>query len=87
MYCERSSSDPELCEQREQAPLFSDAGRASRTDIKLFDDVEQLCWGGPKPEFDALAAQLDAARGESRSAEGRKAVRGPTSKLRTSSPN
>ena len=37
-----------------------------RTDIALFDDVEQLRWSGPKPGFDALAARLDAARGEKR---------------------
>jgi 5'-3' exonuclease len=30
-----------------------------RTDIPLFGDVEQLRWNGPKPEFDAIAAELD----------------------------
>jgi 5'-3' exonuclease len=35
-----------------------------RTDIPLFEDVEQLRWPGPTPAFDALAAQLDAARTE-----------------------
>lgn len=33
-----------------------------RTDIPLFEDVDQLRWTGPKPEFEALAAQLDKAR-------------------------
>ena len=33
-----------------------------RTDIPLFDDVEELRWAGPKPEFDSVAARLDAAR-------------------------
>jgi len=33
-----------------------------RTDIALFDDVDQLRWNGPTPAFDALAAQLDKAR-------------------------
>ena len=33
-----------------------------RTDIRLFEDVEQLKWNGPTPAFDELAAQLDAAR-------------------------
>ena len=33
-----------------------------RTDIKLFDDVEQLRWSGPTGAFDKLAAGLDAAR-------------------------
>jgi len=32
-----------------------------RTDIPLFDDVEELRWNGPKPEFEAIAAELDAA--------------------------
>jgi 5'-3' exonuclease len=32
-----------------------------RTDIKLFDDVEELRWKGPTPTYDAIAAQLDAA--------------------------
>ena len=32
-----------------------------RTDIALFDDVEQLRWKGPTPTFDSLAASLDAA--------------------------
>ena len=32
-----------------------------RTDIALFDDIEQLRWNGPKPEFEAIAAELDSA--------------------------
>ncbi len=32
-----------------------------RTDIALFDDVEQLRWNGPTPAFTSLAARLDAA--------------------------
>jgi 5'-3' exonuclease len=32
-----------------------------RTDIPLFKDVEELRWNGPKPEFEAIAAELDAA--------------------------
>ncbi|HEX4808401.1 MAG TPA: 5'-3' exonuclease H3TH domain-containing protein [Bryobacteraceae bacterium] len=32
-----------------------------RTDIVLFEDVEQLRWIGPTPAFAALAARLDAA--------------------------
>jgi len=32
-----------------------------RTDIKVFDGVEDLRWRGPKPAFDGLAARLDAA--------------------------
>jgi 5'-3' exonuclease len=37
-----------------------------RTDIGLFDDVDQLRWNGPTPAFDALAARLDKARTEKR---------------------
>lgn len=50
--------------------LFSEWDRAVlfrtlatlRTDIALFDDVDQLRWNGPKPEFASLAAKLDATK-------------------------
>ena len=45
-----------------------------RTDIALFDDVEQLRWSGPKPEFEAIAAELDGAITEPRKASSRKTV-------------
>jgi 5'-3' exonuclease len=32
-----------------------------RTDIKLFDDVDELRWRGPTPAYDAIATQLDTA--------------------------
>jgi 5'-3' exonuclease len=32
-----------------------------RTDIPLFGDIDQLRWNGPRPEYDAIAANLDAA--------------------------
>jgi 5'-3' exonuclease len=35
-----------------------------RTDIKLFDNVDELKWKGPTPTFEKLGAQLDAARSE-----------------------
>jgi 5'-3' exonuclease len=38
-----------------------------RTDIKLFDDVQELRWAGPTPAYDAIAAQLDAAITQPRS--------------------
>lgn len=50
-----------LVRERERALLFRRLATL-RTDVPLFDDVEQLRWSGPKPEFDALAAQLDAAK-------------------------
>lgn len=65
-----------LCEQREHALLFRTLATL-RTDLPLFDNVEQLRWRGPKPEFDAMAAALDAAKTESRSDKGRKTARKP----------
>ena len=32
-----------------------------RTDIALFDDVDQLRWKGPSPAFEELGPRLDAA--------------------------
>jgi 5'-3' exonuclease len=49
-----------LVREREQALLFRTLATL-RTDIALFDDVDQLKWKGPTPAFDALAARLDAA--------------------------
>ena len=54
-----------LSEQRDQALLFRTLATL-RTDIPLFDDVEQLRWNGPTPEFNALAARLDAAKTENK---------------------
>jgi 5'-3' exonuclease len=39
---------------------------ALRTDIALFDDVDQLRWNGPTPSFAVLAAHLDAAHTETK---------------------
>ena len=50
-----------------------------RTDIALFEDVEQLRWRGPTPSFDAVAAQLDAARTEKKSRSRRKPASATTS--------
>jgi 5'-3' exonuclease len=49
-----------LCRDWENALLFRKLATL-RTDIPLFDDVEQLRWNGPKPEFEAIAAELDGA--------------------------
>jgi 5'-3' exonuclease len=49
-----------LTEQREQAILFRTLA-ALRTDIPLFDDVDELLWTGNTPTFEALAARLDSA--------------------------
>lgn len=45
----------------ENALLFRNLATL-RSDIKLFDDVDQLRWQGPTSSFDELAARLDAAR-------------------------
>ena len=64
-----------LCEQWDQALLFRKLATL-RTDINLFDDVDQLRWNGPTAGFDELAARLDAARVQKRSSAPRNG-RGP----------
>jgi 5'-3' exonuclease len=54
-----------LCREMDQALLFRTLATL-RTDIAVFDDVDQLCWNGPTPAFTALAARLDAALSETR---------------------
>lgn len=49
-----------LTRERERALLFRRLATL-RTDIPLFDNVDQLLWDGPTPAFAALAARLDAA--------------------------
>jgi len=49
-----------LCRDWDNALLFRKLATL-RIDIPLFDDVEELRWNGPKPEFEAIAAGLDAA--------------------------
>jgi 5'-3' exonuclease len=60
-----------LVRERERALLFRTLATL-RTDIALFDDVDQLRWNGPTPAFAALGARLDAARTETRRAAGRR---------------
>ena len=54
-----------LSRERDRALLFRVLATL-RTDIALFDDVDQLRWNGPTPAFAALAARLDAASTETR---------------------
>ena len=49
-----------LARDRDQALLFRDLATL-RTDIALFDTVDELRWNGPTPAFRSLAARLDAA--------------------------
>ena len=44
----------------DRALLFRDLATL-RTDIRLFESIEELRWGGPSADFAALAAKLDAA--------------------------
>jgi hypothetical protein len=47
--------------------LFANRSLARlRTDIALFEGVEELRWTGPSAAFDDLAARLDAAQVDSR---------------------
>jgi 5'-3' exonuclease len=49
-----------LLHDRDRAFLFRELATL-RTDIPLFDSVEQLHWKGPTPGFAPLAARLDAS--------------------------
>jgi 5'-3' exonuclease len=50
-----------LVRERNRAMLFLTLATL-RTDMTLFDTVDELEWRGPRPEFEVLAARLDAAR-------------------------
>lgn len=49
-----------LVRERENALLFRTLARL-RSDIALFENVDQLRWNGPTAAYDELAARLDAA--------------------------
>jgi len=49
-----------LAESHDDVSLFRTLATL-RTDIDLFDDVDELRWVGPTPAFAPLAARLDAA--------------------------
>jgi 5'-3' exonuclease len=54
-----------LCREWDRALLFRRLATL-RTDMALFHDVEELRWRGPTPQFDQLAATLDAVRTDKR---------------------
>jgi 5'-3' exonuclease len=54
-----------LAQERDQAFLFRTLATL-RTDIPLFDDVDQLKWNGPSPEFAAFGARFDTAKTETK---------------------
>jgi len=49
-----------LSREREQALLFRTLATL-RTDLPLFDDIEQLRWKGPTPAFTEMGVRLDSA--------------------------
>ncbi|HSL22474.1 MAG TPA: 5'-3' exonuclease H3TH domain-containing protein [Vicinamibacterales bacterium] len=49
-----------LARERGRAFLFRDLATL-RTDLPLFDSIDDLRWTGPTPAFNAIAARLDAA--------------------------
>ena len=55
-----SSLADTLVRERERALLFRTLATL-RTDIALFESVDQLRWNGPAPAFAELGARLDAA--------------------------
>ncbi|HEV3299104.1 MAG TPA: 5'-3' exonuclease H3TH domain-containing protein [Planctomycetaceae bacterium] len=54
-----------LSREQQSALLFRTLATL-RSDIALFDNVEQLRWNGPTPAFDSLAARIGAAPTETR---------------------
>lgn len=60
-----------LVREREAALLFRTLATL-RTDIPLFDDVDELRWTGPTPEFTTLGERLDAAISEKSRKAGRR---------------
>jgi len=60
-----------LVREREAALLFRTLATL-RTDIPLFDDVDELRWTGPASEFKAIGERLDAAVTEKRRKAGRR---------------
>jgi 5'-3' exonuclease len=65
-----------LCREWDSAVLFRRLATL-RTDIPLFNDVEELRWGDATPAFAELAARLDAASTERRRTEMRRSPSKP----------
>jgi len=68
-----------LSRERERALLFRTLATL-RTDLPLFEDVNQLRWSGPTPTFDEIAAGLDTARTQTQRASVRHAPNAPIPK-------
>jgi hypothetical protein len=52
-----------LIDERENALLFKKLATL-RTDIPLFENVDELEWHGPRPEFEEIGRRLDASKRE-----------------------
>jgi 5'-3' exonuclease len=60
-----------LSQEHDRALLFRTLATL-RTDIPLFDDVDQLRWNGPTPAFAAFGARFDAAVSETKRPQNRR---------------
>jgi 5'-3' exonuclease len=69
-----------LVQQWEEALLFRQLATL-RTEIDLFDDVEQLRWKGPTPAFEQMGKQLDRAITEKTTGKDRRSTRPVNGKL------
>ena len=69
-----SSLASTLSAERERALLFRTLATL-RTDIRLFDDVDELRWAGPTPAFSEIAERLEAAVTEKRRRSGSRAAK------------
>jgi 5'-3' exonuclease len=69
-----------LVRQWEDALLFRQLATL-RTEIALFDDIEQLRWKGPTPAFEQMGKQLDAAITEKTTGKDRRSTRPVNGKL------
>jgi 5'-3' exonuclease len=65
-----------LVRERDRALLFRTLATL-RTDIELFDAVDELKWNGPTPAFAAFAARFDAAVTEARRPPARRSPSAP----------
>jgi 5'-3' exonuclease len=68
-----SSLASTLARDRDLVMLFRTLATL-RTDIPLFEDVDQLRWNGPTSAFDAIGARLDRAITAKRAPGGRRAA-------------
>jgi 5'-3' exonuclease len=70
----------------DRALLFRDLATL-RTNIALFDNVDELLWNGPRPEFTALAKQLDGAVTDPSHKKNRRSSTIPSAETRSCRPD